>query len=222
MTRREWLALALSGAVVSQPLRWAPGPVHASALGGAAQAGAAASQACFRLDGVVHCSAGFPVTPVMPPAPCSGMAWASCLAYLLRGYGADLDHRSVVARYGQGDGCGGGQAPALAAAAGQWHDDQGRGFLVQITELPALDAAGSDPAAIPAVLARLKRQPLICGAAAHPTVLTEVRTATSRGGAVRMVRADVRDPLAEGRTRPLSAAELQVPFYVLAVSVRVL
>lgn len=210
LTRREWLALAGAGILMR----------------GAHPAEATPSKACYSLaSGGVHCVAGFVDTPEMPAQPCRSLTWATCLAYLLRGYGADLDLPSVLARFGQGGDCApsSDHAARLSAASGGWRDDRGREFLVSVSELPQLSLKGTTSEAVEAAMTRLGRQPLLCGAAGHTTVITEITTIQGLIGGRRIKGITVRDPWAGAQSlRPLTTEELTTPFYVFALSVRVL
>lgn len=215
MRRRDVLA-ALAGIGLAPP-----GPAAAANSG----------RGCFEgADRLTRCNTGFPDLPAIPHEPCPHRAWAVCLAYLLRGYGATVETRDVeawhfpVAPASAGAACR-PSAPAmrLAASSGEWADQRGRRFLVATTPLPGFSEYRIRDPEFGRLLARLQRQPVLCGAAGHTTVVAEIQTAQDRFGRVWRERVRVLDPVAPGPgLRDLDDEELARESHVTAVSVRAL
>lgn len=180
---------------------------------------------CYRLEGsAVICAVGFADTPDIAPEPCRAQCWAACLAYLLEGYGARIATAEVLARHGLSETCRAGEdAARLRASAGEWCDRDGRRFLLAITDLaPISDRYPTDPG-FADLLDRLTRQPVLCGAAGHTTVLTEITTVDGPISGFRRERVVVRDPFAGSHgLRTLTAAELDRHTYVLGATIRAL
>jgi len=205
----------------------------AGVLGGVAAGpfparGAEVLRGCYGEPGRIVCTTGFARTPEIAVQPCRAHAWATCLSYLLAGFGARLDPAAILARRGLAPGC---TVPArpdadagyahLAASAGRWRDAENRAFLLKITELADFSPRYSRGPAFADLLARLGRQPVLCGAAGHATVVTEITTQASLGGWVRRDAVTVRDPYAPSHgLRRLTAAELAQPSYVVGISIR--
>lgn len=217
MNRRAMLA-ALAGAVSACLL-----PVRA--------AGAMADDPVIRETGCLphgdgaSCRVGFTSTPPLTLDPCRGRAWAVALAYMLRGYGAQVGPDDLLQRAGMDhDACpphDPAREPALLHdMVGTWTDRAGQSFLLGLAPLPSLhDVMPRDPD-FPRLLTRLARQPLLCGAAGHATVITALTTVPGLAGTVRRETVTVRDPHAPtGGLRLLTADELSRPFWVLGVSV---
>lgn len=195
----------------------------AAALLRPAEAGPAGG--CFSLDGhTVACSHGFPDPPPIPAQPCRALCWATSLAYMLQGYGAEIGTLDVLGRYGLAPACQKRDDRAsLLRAAGQWRDTRGRDFLVRTTELASLHRRYASGQGIDDVLSRVARQPILCGAAGHTTVVTEVQVAHTALSGLRRDRVTVVDPYApNARCRDLSFEELRRPFYMIALSIRAL
>ncbi|MGS4946956.1 hypothetical protein ACVDG3_15875 [Meridianimarinicoccus sp. RP-17] len=210
-----------------------------AALGGIASAcllpmragGAVAGAPVIRENGCLPrgddaaCRVGFSSTPPLATDPCRGRAWAMALAYMLRGYGARVDPGDLLIRAGlPPDGCPDHdtdrEEALLHAMAGTWTDRAGQGFLLGLAPLPSLHEAMPRDPEFPRLLTRLARQPLLCGAAGHATVMTALTTVPGLAGTVRRDTISVRDPHAPtGGLRLLTDAELSRPFWVLGVSV---
>jgi len=196
------------------------------ALGAAALLRPIASEAadgCFTLDGhAVACSHGFPDPPPIPAQPCRALCWATSLAYMLQGYGAEIGTLDVLSRYGLTPACRKRDDRAsLLGAAGQWRDARGRDFLVRTTEMASLHRRYASGQGMDDVLRRVARQPILCGAAGHTTVVTEVQVVHTALSGLRRDRVTVVDPYAPNpRCRDLSSDELRRPFYMVALSIR--
>lgn len=184
-----------------------------------------ASESCYYIDAYrVRCTTGFARVPAMPPQPCRALCWATCLAYMLRGYGARIDLADVLARYGLPAACGWrDDRRLLLDAAGPWTDAGGREFLVRVTPHASLhEPKPRDPEVLD-VLERLARQPVLCGAAGHTTLITDVAMLTDAMGGLHRERITVADPwTATPPVRDLGAEELEAPFWVLGLSIRAL
>jgi len=217
MDRRAMLA-ALAGVASAGLL-----PVR----GGRTAAGAAVirESGCLPHSAAAACSVGFSSTPPLTVDPCRGRAWAVALAYMLRGYGAEVSAGAVMARAGLSPAACPPHDPdreqtRLHAAAGTWTDSAGQSFLLGLAPLPSLHEAMPTDPEFPRLLDRLARQPLLCGAAGHATVVTALTTVPGLAGTVRRDTITVRDPYAPtGGLRLLTEAELSRPFWVLGVSV---
>lgn len=217
MNRRMMLA-ALAGSVSACLL-----PMRA---GGAMAAGAVIREnGCLPRSDAAACRVGFTSTPPLAVDGCRGRAWAVALAYVLRGYGARVTPDDLLARAGLEAGSCPDHHPArepalLHATAGTWTDRAGQAFLLGLAPLPSLHEAMPRDPDFPRLLARLARQPLLCGAAGHATVMTALTTVPGLAGTVRRDTVTVRDPYAAtGGVRLLTADELARPFWVLGVSV---
>lgn len=217
MDRRTVLA-AIAGVVSA-------GLLPGRAGGTMAEAAVIRENGCLPESGAAACRVGFSSTPPLAVDPCRGRAWAVALAYVLRGYGAQVDPGDLLTRAGlPPDGCP-EHDPAreellLHAMAGTWTDRAGQGFLLGLAPLPSLHEAMPRDPDFPRLLTRLARQPLLCGAAGHATVMTALTTEPGLAGTVRRETITVRDPFApSGGLRLLTDAELSRPFWVLGVSV---
>ena len=217
MNRRAMLA-ALAGGVSACLL-----PVRA---GGAAVDDPVIREAgCLPRGDAAACRVGFTSTPPLTLDPCRGRAWAVALAYVLRGYGAQVAPGDLMIRAGlAADACPNhdpAREPALLhATVGTWTDRVGQSFLLGLAPLPSLHEAMPLDPDFPRLLARLARQPLLCGAAGHATVMTALTTAPGLAGTLHRDTITVRDPYAAtGGLRLLTADELSSPFWVLGVSV---
>jgi hypothetical protein len=211
VNRRKFLAAA----GVTTALTLAAAPLRA----------VTASQGCFRgAAGTVRCVSGFAGVPAMPPQPCRSLCWASCLAYMLQGYGAAIDLPDVLARYDLDGACRPhDDRRRLLRAAGTWTDTRGRPFLVQVTDLASLHGRHPLATGAGATLDRLARQPLLCGAAGHTTLITEIETTDGAVTWLRRERITVADPYAATPpVRDLTEDELAQPFWVLGLSLRAL
>lgn len=209
MKRRKFLALAGAGVA------------FAATRARAVQS----SRACYsEHKAKTVCVSGFVDTPEITQIDCPELGWAACLHYMLTGYGADLTLDAVLARFGQDRTCrASDDAARLRAAAGAWRDDRGRRFLVEVTDLPSLHETYPDPWDVQQVTDRLGRQPVLCGAAGHTTLITEIRTGEGAMVSFKLEDITVRDPWrGAANLRALTAAERTAPFYVLALSVRAL
>ncbi|PWR01485.1 hypothetical protein DKT77_15180 [Meridianimarinicoccus roseus] len=213
MERRACLAALVGGGLLAAGL-----PARRS---GAGQAG----KGCYRLgQGGVRCATGFVDTPDLPSAACRSHAWAACLAYVMRGFGARVELADLLARAG-GAGCAPHDPrsdPArLHAMAGHWQDREGRRFLLGLAPLGSLHETHPDPEIFSRLLDRLSRQPLLCGAAGHTTVVTEITTRSPQPGNPWREAVTVRDPWPPGAgLRPLTDRELARPSWVLGVTLR--
>lgn len=158
----------------------------------------------------------------MAPVSCPSLAWAGCLAYLLQGFGADVGLRDVLDRAGQQMLCAPGNDRArLLHANGQWQDRQGRAFSLDVSALPSLHDTYLSEAVVQGVVHRIARQPMLCGAAGHTTLITEISTDQGTMVGVKLNSVTVRDPVtAQGGLRKLSDRERGQPFYVLGVNIR--
>jgi hypothetical protein len=180
---------------------------------------------CLPRGDAAACRVGFSSTPPLPVDPCRGRAWAVALAYMLRGYGArvapeDLLDRAGLPQQACPDHHPDREEALLHAMAGTWTDHAGHGFLLGLAPLPSLHEAMPRHPDFPRLLSRLARQPLLCGAAGHATVMTALTTVPGLAGTVRRDTITVRDPHAPtGGLRLLTGAELSRPFWVLGVSV---
>lgn len=180
---------------------------------------------CLPRGDAAACRVGFTSTPPLALDACRGRAWAVALAYVLRGYGAQVAPGDLMARAGlDADACPGhdpAREPALLhATVGTWTDRDGQSFLLGLSPLPSLHEALPLHPDFPRLLTRLARQPLLCGAAGHATVMTALTTVPGLAGTVRRDTITVRDPYAEtGGLRLLTPDELSRPFWVLGVSV---
>lgn len=180
---------------------------------------------CLPRSDAAACRVGFSSTPPLAVDPCRGRAWAVALAYMLRGYGAAVTPGDLMTRAGYlPDACPlhdpTREKGLLHAAAGTWTDRAGQSFLLGLAPLPSLHEAMPRDPEFPRLLARLARQPLLCGAAGHATVMTALTTVPGLAGTVRRDTITVRDPFAPtGGLRLLTADELSRPFWVLGVSV---
>ena len=172
----------------------------------------------------MRCTVGFPETPPMPLQPCRSQCWATCLAYLMQGFGADVTVTDLLIRAG-GQGCAAHDPAAelvrLHAVAGSWRDRSGRAFLLGLSPLGTLHERHPSDTRFPALLDRLSRQPLLCGAAGHTTVVTEITTFSAVPATYRRDAVTVLDPWPPtAGVRSLTEAELARPAYVLGVSLR--
>lgn len=182
-------------------------------------------QGCYRgHDNLVRCSTGFTDPPPIPAQECRALCWATCLAYVARGFGAALTTGDVLARHGLGHACVVHRDPArLAASVGFWTDREGREFLLEVSPVSGFHSHAVRGTDFRETLSRLERQPLLCGAAGHTTVVTEIETSADRFGRVWRDRVRVLDPFLPQRgLRDLTEEELAQPAYVLAVSIRAL
>lgn len=190
--------------------------------------GAEVLRGCYGDPGRIVCTTGFARTPEIAVQPCRAHAWATCLSYLLAGFGARLDPAAILARQGSASGCIDPARPDadagyahIAASAGHWRDAGNRAFLLTVTDLADVSPRYARGPAFADLLARLGRQPVLCGAAGHATVVTEITTQASIGGWVRRGAVTVRDPYAPSHgLRRLTAAELAQPSYVVGISIR--
>jgi len=217
MDRRMMLA-AFAGAVSA-------GLLPARAAGTVIDAAVTRENGCLPRSDAASCRVGFSSTPPLAVDPCRGRAWAMALAYVLRGYGATVSPEDLLARAGlEVDGCP-AHDPAreetlLHTMAGTWTDRRRQDFLLGLAPLPSLHEAMPRHPDFPRLLTRLARQPLLCGAAGHATVMTALTTVPGLAGTVRRDTITVRDPYAPtGGLRLLSGHELSRPFWVLGVSV---
>ena len=188
-----------------------------------AAASATSGTACSEGDDMlIRCSVGFSDLPPIPAQPCRALCWATCLAYILRGYGATVTEADVLAWHGLDGTCGPhSDRSRIMASAGHWTDQAGREFLVAVSSLAGIDQWYVTDPRFPDLLDRLHRQPVLCGAAGHATVLTELRTSGDRFGRIWRDGARVLDPHAPTRgERDLTEAELERPGYVLGIAIR--
>jgi hypothetical protein len=201
------------------------GAAGLAATAGLPLAALQAGRGCYRLEGsAVICATGFVDTPDIAPEPCRPRCWATCLAYVLSGYGARVDTRDVLAHGGMTEDCAPGDDGALIrASAGVWRDRAGREFLLDVSDLaPFSDRYPSGPG-FTDLLDRLGRQPVLCGSAGHTTVVTEITTIDAPMSGFRRERVVVRDPyVASHGLRPLGPAELATRSYVLGITIRAL
>lgn len=217
MNRRAMLA-ALAGVVSACLL-----PVRAG--GAMAASPVIRENGCLPQSDAAACRVGFTSTPPLALDACRGRAWAVALAYMLRGYGAQVLPGDLMARAGlDADACPphdpAREQALLHATAGTWTDRDGQPFLLGLAPLPSLHEAMPRDPDFPRLLARLARQPLLCGAAGHATVMTALTTVPGLAGTVRRDTITVRDPYAAtGGLRLLTGDELSRPFWVLGVSV---
>jgi hypothetical protein len=217
MDRRKMLA-ALAGAASTCLL-----PVWAGRT--MAEAAVIRENGCLPRSDAAACRVGFSSTPPLAVDPCRGRAWAVALAYMLRGYGAQVGAADLLARAALDPGACPGHDPQreevlLHAMAGTWTDRAGQDFLLGLAPLPSLHEAMPRDPEFPRLLTRLARQPLLCGAAGHATVMTALTTVPGLAGTVRRDTITVRDPYTPtGGLRLLTDAELARPFWVLGVSV---
>lgn len=200
----------------------------AGGLGLAAALAPAPSQAAVSCVSVhsakSRCVAGIRTTPPIDPQPCRALTWATCLAYMLRGYGAEMSEETVLSRYDADGTCAASEGASLGnlmRAAGTWRDDFGRRFLVRTERLPDLAAGYLPRSDAQKIIARLSRQPVLCGAAGHATLLTELVLHDSTVLRLNVIEAQVRDPWTDQpNLRQLSSDELKGPSYLIALSVR--
>ncbi|MCA8878875.1 MAG: hypothetical protein KDA73_02745 [Rhodobacteraceae bacterium] len=182
-----------------------------------------AARGCHRLEGsAVICTVGFAQTPEIPPEPCRANCWAACLSYLMRAAGARVDTGNILARQGMPDGCRPGDDFALLrGTSGGWSDRSGRRFRVDVAELAPIIGQAPDDPALSGLLDGLARRPVLCGAAGHTTVLTQITTLDDPVTGFRREQVLVRDPfVATHGLRRLSDAELAESSYALAVTIR--
>jgi hypothetical protein len=199
------------------------GGAAAAVLAGARLRADTSRASCYGAAmGPVRCVTGFPTVDAIPPQSCRALCWASCLAYMLQGYGADVAVPQVLARYRLDGGCrADDDRVRLLQAAGTWTDARDRPFLVQVTELGSLHERYPAGASVLAVFDRMARQPMLCGAAGHTTLITEIETSDMVLSPLRRERITVADPYT-GTVRDLTEDELSRPFWVLGLSVRAL
>lgn len=186
---------------------------------------ARAGLACYPVHSAKsRCVAGLTGTPSIADQPCRSLTWATCLGYILSGYGANIHPRAILDRYKTDDRCETDTAdsPArLMAAAGIWRDKYGRRFAVQTERLPDFAAGYLPMDKARRIITRLSRQPLLCGAAGHTTLLTEFAYDDSSITKLKITQAQVRDPWTETENlRALSPRELETPSYLVALSIR--
>lgn len=186
---------------------------------------AAAGMACVEEHSAKNrCTAGVSSIPPVPIQPCRSLSWASCLRYILEGYGARIEEAAILDRYGVYETCDLNpisDAQRLMAAAGTWYDMLGRGFSVQTDRLPNFAGGYLPRAGAERIFKRLARQPLLSGAAGHTVLLTEVTFVDGPITEVQIQRAKVRDPWVKTRNlRPLTIAELAEPSYLIGLSIR--
>lgn len=186
-----------------------------------------AAVSCFSIHNAkVRCTAGIRTTPPIDAQPCRALTWATCVSYMLRGYGANISEHTVLERYGIDATCNdptGDDASLLMAAAGTWRDDYGRRFLVLTRRLPELSAGHLPMDEARPIISRLARQPILCGAAGHTTLLTELVYDDSMITRLKVTEATVRDPWTETpQLRALSDRELARPFSLVSLSIRAL
>lgn len=201
------------------------GAAGLAATAGLPLAALQAGRGCYRLEGsAVICATGFVETPDIAPESCRPRCWATCLAYLLSGFGARIDTRDVLARNGLSGDCAPGDDGALIrASAGEWRDSDGRGFLLAVSDLAPLSERYPTGPGFSELLDRLGRQPVLCGAAGHTTVVTEITTIDAPMTGFRREQVVVRDPYVPTHgLRPLTAAELAFSSYVLGIAIRAL
>lgn len=186
-----------------------------------------AAVSCFSVHNAkVRCTAGIPQSPPIAAQPCRALTWATCLTYMLQGYGANISEGTVLDRYASDGACTdptGDDTALLMGAAGTWSDDYGRRFLVLTRRLPDLSAGhlSADDARL--IISRLARQPVLCGAAGHTTLLTELVYDDSMITRLKVTEATVRDPWTETpQLRPLTDKELSKPFSMVSLSIRAL
>lgn len=167
-----------------------------------------------------RCQIGFPAAPQIAAQPCQADCWANAIAYVLRGFGADIGVGEVFARLGRAAACRPGQDRALIqSAAGLWQDRQGRRFYLRVDPLPDL-APGMGGADLAPLVEALTRTPLIVGTPGHSRVLTEMRYSEGPGAADgdQLV---LRDPWAGSPNRQtLALTALPAPFFALRLGVR--
>jgi hypothetical protein len=170
----------------------------------------------------VRCAAGFSETPDIESVECRDLAWAACLAYLMRGYGAHMSVDDVLAHFGLQDDC----MPRrddymLQGSEGMWTDASGRRFLVNMQKKPSLHEEYPSDNGIVDVLESLSRRPLLCGAAGHTTLITEVTTVEGSLTKLKRERVLVRDPWKQrSNLRELEDGELRQPFFVFEMTLR--
>jgi len=212
MRRRECLA-ALAGGVSLAATGFA-NEVHAG-------------QTCERLgQGGARCMRGFAETPELELQPCRSLAWATCLAYVLRGYGADMDTEAVL-RQTETTGCSSHKIDPKAdlhrfyRLAGRWHDRLGRPFMLAVENLGSVHELNPRNDEYQAMLDRLVMRPLLSGAAGHATVITQITTRTPQPGNHWREEVIVRDPCPPTNgLRALTEDELKDPAYVIGINVR--
>ena len=188
---------------------------------------AAAAVSCFSVHNAkLRCTAGIRATPPIDPQPCRALTWASCISYMLRGYGANITDRSVLDRYGLDTTCterSGDDAARLMAAAGTWQDDYGRRFLVLTRRLPTLTDGHMTLDSARPIITRLTRQPILCSSGAHSMLLTELVYDDSMITQLKVTEATVRDPWTETpQLRALTDRELATPVSLVSLSIRAL
>jgi len=173
-------------------------------------------------DRLMRCGFGFAELPPIPAQPCRHLCWATCVAYLLRGYGAHVTEADVLARHGLGAACRPQRDEArIAGSSGAWTDRQGRAFFLSIEQLAGIGTYPVEEGPFLDLLRRLERQPVLCGAAGHTTVLAEISSAHDRFGRIWREGARVLDPYAPVRgMRALTEEELRRPAYVFGLSIR--
>ena len=216
MRRRECLSTLAGAGVMVAGMAW----------GGRARA-AKSNKSCYQLpNGGARCTTGFHDTPAMPARPCRSEACAACLAYMLQGFGARVTVEDVLARgAGPRSGCTDfdplAETARLHAAAGRWRDRGGRGFLLGFAPLGSLHEVRPGNGDLAGMLDRLSRQPLLCGAAGHTTVVTQIKARYPGPSTPWREHVTVRDPWTPtAGLRPLTEAELARPSWVLGVSIR--
>ncbi|MEM8958393.1 MAG: hypothetical protein AAGC86_11320 [Pseudomonadota bacterium] len=209
MDRRQFLSTAGGLGLVAA---LAPKPVDAAV-------------SCFSVHNAkLRCTAGLLQSPPIAAQPCRALTWATCLSYMLQGYGANISERTVLDRYGKDGACTdpiGDETALLMGAAGTWRDDYGRRFLVLTRRLPDVSAGHLPVDDGRLIISRLARQPILCGAAGHTTLLTELVYDDSMITRLKVTEATVRDPWSETpQLRPLNDTELSKPFSMVSLSIR--
>ncbi|MCA8884147.1 MAG: hypothetical protein KDA50_10460 [Rhodobacteraceae bacterium] len=192
--------------------------------GALSRAAGAAPVGCYEEDrGGRICSIGPGTVPPVDIAACAGHCWSIGLAYLLRGYGADVSARSLRDFAGQGNDCAlADDYTRLKRCGGRWHDARGRAFTLSLNDLPSLDIRLPEGADIARLTQALSRGPLLCGAAGHTTVISEVLVWDHPTWGVRWEEIKVLDPMVPGPARALSTKEREDPFYVLQAEIMAL
>jgi len=188
---------------------------------------AQARLSCYPIHNAKNrCVAGLTNTPPIDPQPCRELSWASCLCYMLSGYGANICNRSILARYGESETCGPARqsdASRLMGAAGIWKDNYARRFLIQTERLPDLHLGEMSLDKAQVLISRITRQPILCGSAGHTTLLTEISYVDGLLSRLQIRSAKVRDPWTSSENlRALSEDELETPAYLIGLSIRAL
>lgn len=158
--------------------------------------------------------------PKLAGAACASQSWSVALSYLLHGYGADVTATDLRTFSGQGVRC----MPLddyrqLKACRGRWTDAQGRAFSLTLNDLPSLDDPLPEGDVIARISQALTRSPLLCGAAGHTTLVSEIVLWDHPTWGLRWHEVRVLDPMAPGRPRALTERELARPFFMLQAEI---